>query len=91
MRIAIRIHPNRVTKNHPFTAFQASLNFHLKTNFKVFRLKLYKESISLSYIHVINAIVPPLTHGITSHAHISKPFRNIRILSRILFIFITEL
>jgi hypothetical protein len=80
------IHKNRATKNHPFTAFRASLIFPLKTNFNVFKLKPYNESINLSYIHVIKAIVHPLTHGITSQVHIKTHFTKTIILSKYFFI-----
>lgn|GEM_PF-2245135 len=73
---ATSIHANNVNKKDQFTAFQASLNFHLKTNFNVDKLNQYKESISLSYIQVIKAIVHQLTHGITSQVHIKIHFKN---------------
>ena len=86
MKTATKIHKNKATKNHQFIAFQASFIFHLKTNFKVFKLNPYNESINLSYIQVIKAIVHPLTHGITSQVHINTHFTKVIILSKYFFI-----
>lgn len=49
-------------------------------------IMLFIAWISLSYIHVITAMVPQLTQGITSQAHIRIPFKNIMMWFRILVI-----
>ena len=84
----VHIHKIRHNKNIQSIFSQNFFRFHVKNSFK-FGTILLMDCINLSYIHVITAIVQPLTQGITSHAHISIPFIKIRILSCNFFIRVT--
>jgi hypothetical protein len=81
----VQIHTIKHSRNVQSIFFQKVFHFHVKKFFRLGTIFLI-DWINLSYIPVITAIVHPLTHGTTSHAHISIHWRNIRILSRIFFI-----
>ena len=86
----VQIQTIRHNKNVPSIFFQKVFHFHVK-KFLRFGSIFLIAWINLSYIHVITAIVHPLTHGTTSQAHISIPFKKIRILSRIFFMNLNNL
>lgn len=77
-RILTPIHTNKTSKKLPSTRFQTCTISHLNNNFRVSRCVHARIlTRSFSYIHEINAIVPPLTHGTISHAHITRPIHNV--------------
>ena len=83
-RKLVQIHTIKHSRNAQSIFFQKVFHFPVKKFFRLGTIFLIAW-INLSYIHVITAIVHPLTHGTTSQAHISIHLRKIRILSRIFF------
>ena len=83
--ILVPIHNIKHKRKFQSIFSQKVFHFHVKKFFR-FGTTFLIAWMSLSYIPVIIAIVHQLTHGTTSHAHISIPFKKIRIFSRILFI-----
>ena len=80
----IAFHPNGIKNSKSISSKSCFLNSAMSPFINGFKKKnfiLLIDFINLSYIPVINAIVPPEIPGIMSHIPIRNPLRNIFIMS----------